>query len=41
MSLGMKRDIFGDILNNGTEWQLLVESTMKDYLTLQLEKSGK
>ncbi|MBC8845488.1 RNA-binding protein, partial [Escherichia coli] len=41
MSLGMKRDIFGDILNNGTEWQLLVESTMKDYLTLQLEKIGK
>lgn len=41
MSLGMKRDIFGDILNNGTEWQLLVESNMKDYLTLQLEKIGK
>ncbi|MBC1795260.1 RNA-binding protein [Listeria booriae] len=41
MSLGMKRDIFGDILTQGELWQFFVMTEMKDYVSLQLDKIGK
>lgn len=41
MSLGMKRDIFGDILEKEDIWQFFVEASMKDYLSTQIEKIGK
>ncbi|MBC6314992.1 RNA-binding protein [Listeria grandensis] len=41
MSLGMKRDIFGDILTENELWQFFVMVEMKEYISLQLDKIGK
>ncbi|WP_439442856.1 RNA-binding protein [Listeria aquatica] len=41
MSLGIRREAFGDILNQGEEWQFFVDQEMSHYVTSQLEKIGK
>ncbi|WP_239254616.1 RNA-binding protein [Listeria ilorinensis] len=41
MSLGLKRELFGDIVNSGDEWQLFLAAEMKDFVTGQLDKIGK
>lgn len=41
MSLGLKREIFGDILEKEDVWQFFVEASMKNYLTTQIDKIGK
>ncbi|EUJ32087.1 putative RNA-binding protein ylmH [Listeria floridensis FSL S10-1187] len=41
MSLGVKREVFGDILNEGEEWQFFLDEEMADYVSGQLEKIGK
>ncbi|EUJ65337.1 YlmH family RNA-binding protein [Listeria fleischmannii] len=41
MSLGIKRDIFGDIVNLGDEWQFFADAEMENYILNQLDKIGK
>ncbi|WP_088816124.1 MULTISPECIES: RNA-binding protein [Listeria] len=41
MSLGIKREIFGDIVNLEEEWQFFVDSEMENYVSSQLDKIGK
>ncbi len=41
MSLGIKRDIFGDIVNLEEEWQFFVDAEMENYVSSQLDKIGK
>ncbi|WP_197914103.1 RNA-binding protein [Listeria sp. PSOL-1] len=41
LSLGIKRELFGDIMNFGEVWQFFVAAEMKQYIIGQLEKIGK
>lgn len=41
LSLGLKRDKFGDILFNDTHVQVIVASEISDYIALHLESVGK
>lgn len=41
MNIGMKREVFGDILNVGSDWQFVVEEEVANYVQLNLTKIGK
>lgn len=41
VGLGLNRNIFGDILNNGEIWQFFVENDMQAYVIANLTKIGK
>ncbi|KRL01412.1 RNA-binding protein [Liquorilactobacillus capillatus] len=41
MNIGIKRDIIGDILTDGTQWQLVVDTQMADYVCLQVDHIGR
>ena len=38
---GMKRELFGDILSDGTRWQFLLASNIASYVHSQITKIGK
>ncbi len=40
MSVGIKREYFGDIIFDGERWQFFVDSGMKNYIESQIEKIG-
>lgn len=41
MGLGIKREKFGDILNQGDRFQIIVTNDIADYVKLNLESAGK
>lgn len=41
MNIGMKREVFGDILNIENDWQFVVEEEVANYVQLNLTKIGK
>lgn len=41
MGSGIKRDVIGDIITDGDNWQLFCQSEMADYLKNQVDKIGK
>lgn len=38
---GIERNIFGDIIGNGTKWQFIIETQMVDFFNLQVDRIGK
>ncbi|UDM32478.1 RNA-binding protein [Lentilactobacillus laojiaonis] len=38
---GIKRQVVGDIITNGNEWQLICETEIVNYLALQIDRIGK
>lgn len=41
ISTGLKREFFGDIISDGSRWQLFIKKEMAHYVTSQLDKIGK
>jgi len=41
LSTGLKRDYFGDIISDGTRWQIFVENSTKSYIEQQVISIGK
>lgn len=38
---GIERNVFGDIIGNGDQWQFIVEAKMADYFNMQIDRIGK
>lgn len=38
---GLSREVIGDILTDGTNWQFFIEDRLADYLPIQIEKIGR
>ena len=41
MSLGIKRELFGDITTDGHDWQIHLDRNMSDFVSGQFDKIGK
>ena len=41
MSLGVKRDLFGDIITDGQDWQIHLDNNMSEFVKEQFDKIGK
>ncbi|EHO54063.1 YlmH family RNA-binding protein [Lentilactobacillus kisonensis] len=41
MGAGIDRDVIGDIITDGPNWQFMCESEMADYVRVQVDKVGK
>ena len=41
MSIGIKREYFGDIITDGERWQVMLSEHVKNYVTQELTKIGK
>lgn len=41
LSTGLKREYFGDIISDGTRWQVFLADEVKNYVVQQIDKIGK
>ncbi|GAJ25322.1 S4-like RNA binding domain [Liquorilactobacillus sucicola DSM 21376 = JCM 15457] len=41
MNIGIKRDVIGDIMSDGEQWQIIVDAQMADYIRLQVDHVGR
>lgn len=40
MNSGLKREYFGDIISDGSRWQVLVAKEVQNYIQMQVTKIG-
>ncbi|AIM24779.1 putative RNA-binding protein YlmH [Melissococcus plutonius] len=41
VNMGIKREYFGDIISNGTKWQIFIGNEIESYIINQLDRIGK